>query len=363
MRKYESQFKRLFVFFLALTSIFCKGQIVEGEEYEQIDSLLNSEFEKRSFQGAALVAKHGKIIYQNAFGESNMEWKTPNTISTKFQIGSVTKPFTALAVLKAVEEGLLDLNKRITDYLPDYPKTPGDKITIHHLLSHTSGIIDFPDIPGFEWNLERLGHSQEMMLAYFQDKELKFEPGTNFKYSNLGYYLLTVILEKVKRKEFAEILQTEIFDIARMDNTSVAKFRTILDQRAEGYANTGKEVINAPPWDQSIVKGSGDIVSTVEDLFLFSLSLFSNKLLSQKYMDVMFTPSLPTKDNYAYGWFVSLPDKHSGPKWVRHSGSINGFSAILTHLTDDNYTIVLLSNLHGVKTIKITEEIKKILYK
>ncbi|RKN77953.1 hypothetical protein D7Z94_22310 [Ulvibacterium marinum] len=139
-----------------------------------------------------------------------------------------------------------------------------------------------------------------------------------------------------------------------MENTSVARFRTVLYERAEGYANTRKEVINAPPWDQSIVKGSGDMISTVEDLFLFSRALFSNKLLSAKYMEIMFTPSLPEKDNYAYGWFVSLPDKHTG--------SINGFSAILTHLTDDNCTITILSNLHGVKTIGITKDIKKIIY-
>ncbi|WP_422080844.1 serine hydrolase domain-containing protein [Ulvibacterium sp.] len=335
---------------------------MQEKKYSQIDSILSTYFKKGQFQGAVLVSQRGKIIYQNAFGESNMEWGTQNTITTKYQIGSVTKPFTAIMVLKAVEDGLLDLNGKITDYLTDFPKIQGDRITIHHLLSHTSGLIDFPDIQGFEWNLERLGHSQEMMLAYFKDEELKFEPGTEFRYSNLGYYLLTIILENVKGLEFREILQTEIFDVAKMKNTSVSGFRTILDQRAEGYANTGKEIINAPPWDQSIVKGSGDMISTVGDLFLFDRSLFSEKLLSKEYMDILFAPTLPEKDNYAYGWFVSLPDKHPGAKWVRHSGSINGFSAMLTHIIDNDSVIILLANLHGVNTMNITEEIKRILF-
>ncbi|MBA3714748.1 MAG: beta-lactamase family protein [Pyrinomonadaceae bacterium] len=318
--------------------------------------------DEKQFQGAVLIAEDGKVIYKGAFGLANMEWKALNSVTTRFRIASVTKPFTALLVLQAVEQGFLKLDGKVTDYLPDYPKATGERVTIHHLLSHTSGLVDYPDIPGFEWNRERLFHTQEAMLKEFSELDVKFTPGTDYRYSNFGYYLLGVMLEKVTGKKYATLLQEKIFDPAGMKHTSVADNKTILDQRAAGYFLSESGYRIAPPFDTSIVMAAGDIISTVDDLYLWDQALYTNKLLSAEYRALLFKPTMPEKDNYAYGWYVRLPGKHDGPNWARHSGTINGFSSIVVRLLDDKRTIILLSNVHGIKTIPISDALKKILY-
>lgn len=344
------------------SSLFSLAQSPSERHIQQIDSLVTSVYNGGHFSGAVLVASGQSIIYQKALGLANREWNTLNSVDTKYRIASITKSLTATLTLKLVQNGKLQLEDKVTDYLKDYPNRTGSLIAIHHLLSHTSGLIDYPDIPNFEWNLERLKHSRGDMLGYFKDRELLFEPGTDYRYSNLGYYLLTLILEEVSGQSYSQLLNEQICQPLGMQNTSVLSNRIVMEKRANGYANTQDGIINAPPFDQSIVMGAGDIISTVHDLYLFDQGLYNDSFLSSTYKEKMFTPSMPEKDNYAYGWYVKLPDKHEGPHWMRHSGSINGFSSLLLRLTDERHTIIILANMHGIKTIEIGDKIKGILY-
>lgn len=328
---------------------------------DQIDSLIESYVSKDQFAGVILVAKSGKSIYQNAFGAANREWSINNSLLTKFRVGSVTKPFTAVLTFQAIEKKLIRLDGKVFDYLPDYPKKYGEQITIYHLLSHTSGLIDIPEVQGLEWNKERLGHTQEEVLAYFKDRPLKFMPGTDFYYSNFGYYLLSVILERATRQSYASLLQQQIFLPAKMNNSTVSSNLDLLPNRANGYFKKDGKYFNAPFFDQSIVQGFGDIISTADDLLAFDQALENNELLSPSSQELMYNPTLPQKNNYSLGWFVELNGREGRPGWVRHSGSITGFSAVLVRLLNSNYTIVLLSNIHGIKTIEISDAIKNLL--
>ncbi len=327
----------------------------------RLDSLLKVKSKQEDFTGTVLVARKGKVIYQQAFGLANREWNIANTPATVFRIGSVTKPFTSVLVFQAVERGLLSLDGKVSDYLPDYPTQTGSKITVAQLLAHTSGLIDFTQVEGLEWNKERLRHSPEELLAYFKDRPLAFTPGSDFHYSNFGYVLLTVILEKVTGKPYQTLLEEQIFQKAGMRHSSIAENKMVIDGRASGYYTREDHYYNAPAFDPSVVKGCGDMLSTLEDLFLFDQALYSNKLLAAATTKQMFTPTLPEKNNYAYGWFVSLPAAPGGPSWVRHSGSVNGFSALLARYLEDQTTIIILANRHGVQTIPLSEAIRTIL--
>ncbi len=332
----------------------------------RLDTLIRGYAERGEFQGVALVAEGGRVVYQRAFGPANMEWGVPNTTTTRFHIGSVTKPLTAVLVLQALERGELRLDAPVSTYLPDYPKPAGDRITVRHLLSHTSGLPDFPDVPGLEWNRERLAHSRAELLAEFAALPLRFEPGTDVRYSNFGYSLLVVLLEQVTGRPYAALLQERICAPAGMTRTAAAEPRAVLPERAAGYfrADSGGRRVwrNAPFFDPSVVVGAGDVISTAEDLWRFDQALYDDRLLSAPSRALLFAPTMPAKDNYALGWYVRLPAKHPGPDWARHSGSVNGFSAILLRLPEGRRTVVLLSNAHGVRTTAISDAVKQVLY-
>jgi CubicO group peptidase (beta-lactamase class C family) len=325
-----------------------------------LDSLIRQYVDKGEFEGVILVANNGKPIYRQAFGLADRVWDIANNVSTKFRIASVTKPFTAVMAFKAIERGFLRLDGKIIDYLPDYPKKTGDLITIGNLLAHSSGLIDVPQVAGLDWNNERLNHSEHKMLSYFKDSSLLFAPGTDFRYSNFNYYLLRTIIAKVYKRDYDSLLQETIFIPAEMKHTSTAANRMVLDSLASGYYINNGVYYSAPYFDQSVVRGFGDIISTLDDLLAFDQALYGNRLLSDKTKAQMYSPSLPQKNNGSYGWFVKLPGE-TGPNWVRHSGSVNGYSSILVRLIDRNWTIILLSNRHGIQTTAISNAIKDLI--
>jgi len=330
---------------------------------EQIAAMIDDLARKGEFNGVVLVAHRGQPLYRGAFGLANREWEIPNDVETRFRVGSVTKPFTATLVLRAVEQGLLGFDTRVREYFPDKTTAAVNQVTISQLLSHTSGVIDYPDVAGFEYNGERLKHSREEMLQLFIDAPLRFPPGTDQRYSNFGYFLLGYLLERLTGKSYASLLQRQIFDPLGMKNSSAAENKQLVARRAAGYYVQDGITYNALPFDTSIVMGAGDIISTADDLLRFDQALYSDQLLSETMRRFLFIPRMPEKDNYAYGWYVRLPSRHPGPDWARHSGSINGFSSLLLRLPESRHTVVLLSNLHGVKTIPLGDEIKSILLK
>lgn len=357
---------KLFYLFLFLVLFYPFGVLLSQTKATKIDALLNQYFKFQEFNGSALVAEEGKIIYKKGFGMANMEWNIPNSPDTKFRLGSVTKQFTAMLIMQLVEDGKLKLHIPITTYIPDYPKDQGEKITIHHLLTHTSGIPNYTDQPSFI-SIMRNPITPIDLIKTFWNLPLEFEPGAKFKYSNSGYIVLGYIIEKVTGKTYEEMLKEMIFEPLGMKNSGYDHTADIIPKRASGYNKIGTEYFNSQYLDMSVPYSAGSLYSTVEDMYLWDQALYTNKLLSEKYLEKIFTPysKPPFADGYGYGWglskkyFDSLKDTLN---IVTHGGTINGFNSIILRITNSKDLIVLLNNTGVTKLNEMSDKIIDILY-
>ncbi len=333
---------------------------------KQIDKLLNQYLEYGQFNGSVLVAEKGKIIYKKGFGMANMEWDIPNEPDTKHRLGSVTKQFTAMLIMQLVAEGKLEPEATVSEYLPDYPKSTGEQITIHQLLTHTSGIPSYTSFPNFFQDMSRDPYSPSEFLDLFADSALQFTPGTEFTYSNSGYFLLGAIIEKVTGKSYEQALHEKILSPLQMNHTGYDHHNTIMKNRATGYEKKGNTFENAPYLDMTIPYAAGSMYSTVEDLFLWDQALYTEKLLPKKYMDIMFSSYIPAFGrHYAYGWFVGktpIGNSKDSLQTVDHGGGINGFNTIISRIISDKSLIVLSNNTGGAPLNEITIAINGILY-
>jgi CubicO group peptidase (beta-lactamase class C family) len=327
----------------------------------KIQEVLSTAHKHRLFNGSALVAENGKIIYKSAFGMANMEWAIPNTPDTRFRLASITKQFTAELTLQLVEQGKLKIDGKITDYLPDYRKDVGDKVTIHHLLTHTSGIPSYTSQPGFFENVSRNPYKVADFVKKYTSGELEFEPGSKYSYNNSGYFLLGAIIEKVTGKTYEQALKEHILDPAGMKNSGYDRHDTLSSKRAAAYAKTENGYNNAAYLDMSIPYAAGSLYSTVEDLYLWDQALYADKLLSAASKELMYKPFL---DNYAYGWNVtnaSFKQNDQPVQVIRHGGGINGFSTMIVRFPKEKNLIVLLDNT-AQNTGRLSETITNILY-
>src|SRR5512145_1892680 len=201
----------------------------------KIQDVLSLAHKYRQFNGTALVAENGKVVYKGAFGMANMEWGIPNTPETRFRLGSITKQFTAALTLQLVEQGKIKLDAKISDYLPDYRKDIGEKVTIHHLLTHTSGIPSYTSQPGFFENVSRNPYKVADFVKKYTSGHLEFKPGAKYSYNNSGYFLLGAIIERVTGKSYEQVLKENILDPAGMKNTGYDHHDTLIQKRASGY--------------------------------------------------------------------------------------------------------------------------------
>ena len=348
---------------LGFLALLFTGTMAFGQtKAEQIDELLKEYLAYSKFNGSALVAKDGKVIFKKGYGMANMEWDIPNNTNTKHRLGSVTKQFTAMLILQLVAEGKLDLQAPITNYLPEYPKENGDKITTHHLLTHTSGIPNYTSFPDFFKDVSRDPYTPKEFTTKFQDMELEFTPGEKFNYSNSGYFLLGVLIENLSGKTYEEMLDEKIFFPLGMKESGFDHHSDILKNRATGYENNGNGFINSPFLDMSIPYAAGSLYATVEDLYLWDQALYTNKLLSREYMDMYFKPHIPAfgSFHYAYGWMVgneALGNTTDSIAVITHGGGINGFNTQISRQLSDKSLIVLLNNAGGAPLGKITQSI------
>lgn len=327
----------------------------------KVQEVLTLAHKYRVFNGTALVAENGKVVYKGAFGMANMEWAIPNTPDTKFRLGSITKQFTAMLALQLVEQGKIKLDGKLSDYLPDYRKDIGDKVTVHHLLTHTSGIPSYTGQPGFFENVSRNPYKVVDFVKKYTSGDLEFEPGSKFRYNNSGYFLLGAIIEKVTGKSYEQALKENILDPAGMKNTGYDHHKTLIAKRATGYSKTADGYDNAPYLDMSIPYAAGSMYSTVEDLYLWDQVLYTNKLISAQSKALMYKPFL---DNYAYGWAVSdasFKYNDQPVQIIRHGGGINGFSTMIARFPKEKNLIVLLDNT-GQNMGPLSDTIGKILY-
>jgi CubicO group peptidase (beta-lactamase class C family) len=330
---------------------------------QKIDELISLYNKYDQFNGAALVAENGKVIYKKGFGLANMEWNIPNQPDTRFRLGSITKQFTATLILQLVEQGKLKLDARVSDYLEGYRKDTGAKITIHHLLTHTSGLPNYTAQPGFSETVSRNPYAVDAFVKKYTSGDLEFEPGAKFNYSNSGYFLLGAIIEKVTGKSYEQALKENIFDPLGMKNTGYDHYDAIIGKRAAGYVKTPSGYRHAPYLDMTIPYAAGSLYSTVEDLFLWDQALNEGKVLSAKSKELMFKPNL---EDYGYGFVIkntSLgPNKLAVPI-IQHNGGINGFNTIMIRFVRDKRVLVLLNNAQQGRALdRLADGITNILY-
>lgn len=334
---------------------------------DKLDELVSMYSEYGKFNGSVLVSDQGKVIYKKGFGMANMEWDIPNQPNTKHRLGSITKQFTAMLILQLVAEGKLDLQAPITTYLPDYPKASGDIITSHHLLTHTSGIPNYTAFPKFMEDESRNPYTPEEFVKTFADRALDFTPGEKFSYSNSGYFLLGVLVEKLSGKSYEQMLQDKIFIPLNMKDTGYDNHEDILKNRATGYEKSGVNYVNSRYLDMSIPYAAGSIYSTVEDLYKWDQGLYTTSILPEKYMTLYVKPHIPDLGNghYAYGWgvgYAKIGKSTDSIYAVGHGGGINGFNTNISRTTSDKSLIVLLNNTGRAPLNEMTRAILGIMH-
>lgn len=328
----------------------------------KIDALVRQYADNRQFNGSVLVAENGQIIVKKGYGMANMEWSIANAPDTKFRLGSITKQFTAMLIVQLAEKGTLKLDATISTYLPDYPKATGDKITIHHLLTHTSGLPNYTSFPKFFETMSRDPYTPDAFVKQFAELPLDFEPGTKFSYSNSGYFLLGVLVEKVTGKTYAQVLQENILTPLQLRDTGYDLFSPILTRRATGYQKKSGNYVNAPYLDMSIPYAAGSLYSTVEDLYRWDQALYTDKLLSASAKAKLFTPF---RDDYGYGWIMhnaKVGERKDSVSLVGHSGGINGFNTLISRVPADKHLIVLLNNTGDAPLNAMRQNILRVLY-
>lgn len=313
----------------------------------KVEEFVNTLKKLGPFSGAILIAKEGKVLVSRGYGMANLEHGVANAPQTKFRIASVTKPFTATATILLQERGKLNVQDPVCKYLSPCPEA-WQKITIHHLLTHTSGIPKDPNFPDYD-KTRALPSTAASLIERFKGQPLEFQPGDRYEYSNSGYVLLGYIIEKVSGKSYEDFLRENIFEPLKMMNTGYDHHRLVLKHRAQGYIWEFNQFINAAYIDMSNLYATGGLYSTVEDLFLFDQALYTEKLLTKKSLDTMLTPF---KDGYGYGWQLGPQFNHSV---ISHSGKLDGFTANVARFPDDRTCVIFLSNIENTRLSEITQ--------
>lgn len=343
------------------STVFSQGST--SDKARKIDEVMSLANKYNSFNGSVLVAESGKVIHKKGYGDANMEWNIPNTPDTKFRLGSITKQFTAALILQLVDEGKVKLDGKLSDYLPAYRKDIGDKVTVHQLLNHTSGIPSYTGLPGFGANVSRNPYNVDDFVKQYASNDLEFEPGSKFSYNNSGYFLLGAIIEKVTGKSYGQVLKEKILDPLGMKNTGYDLHAPIIEKRATGYQRAANGYRHAPYLDMSIPYAAGSMYSTVEDLYLWDQALYTDRVVSAQSKALMYKPAL---SDYAYGWVINKAEFGNGTPAVErimHGGGINGFNTLIIRFPQQKHLIVLLDNTsQGESLDRLEDTITRILF-
>jgi len=318
------------------------GPVSDKELAAQIDTLLSSAYKPDGPGAAVLVKKRGRVVLRKGYGLANIELKVPVEPDMVFRLGSVTKQFTAVAILMLAEEGKLSLQDEITRFLPDYP-TQGKKITVENLLTHTSGIKNYTDLP--EWlPLQRKDMTLGELIDLFKNQPLDFAPGEWWKYSNSGYVLLGAIIEEASGKTYADFVQDRIFGPLGMKSACYDSPSRIIPRRVSGYAKGNAGYENAPYLSMSQPYAAGSLASSVDDLAVWSEALLAGKLVKKETLEKAFV-SFKLKDGqatkYGFGWCIS---DYEGHRLIEHSGGIHGFLSHAMFFPEDGVFVALLAN-------------------
>ena len=310
----------------------------------ELEAYMGQQAANLSFSGAALVARRGHVLLQKGYGASSRRWKRPNTERIQFRIASISKQFTAVAILLLQARGKLDVHDHMCDYISDCPPAWAD-ITLHQLLTHTSGIrgqYDDPTYPAWQATPQ----TPAEVMQRFADWPLEFAPGTSWKYSDSGYLVLGRIIERVSGMPYGQFLEDNIFTPLGMRDTGYLHATHL----ASGYGNS-YELTPAEAADPSVDYAAGGLYSTVGDLYLWDRALFDDQFLSPNLREMAFTPyervpSFAGADNtsYGYGFMLGQLRQPYGQPFIAHGGRAEGYSAMNAYFPDEQVAIVLLGN-------------------
>ena len=305
----------------------------------RLDAVAQSYTADHAFMGAVLVAQGDRVLLDKGYGMADLEWDIPNTPEVVFRLGSLTKQFTAALVLLLQQDGKLRIDEPVGKYLPEAPAA-WEKITLANLLGHTSGIPNFTSDKAFPtWCMSEHTHAEE--LAFFRDKPLDFEPGSQFAYSNSNYEVLGLVIEKVSGRTYGDLLRERLFEPLGIKHTGLDSDELILPKRAQGYSPGQGGLVHARSESMSVPWAAGSVYSTTGDLRRWEEGLFGGKVLDAGSLKRMTTPG---KGEYGLGLEVTRKD---GLDVVAHGGGIEGFNTELTYVPERQITVVVLSNVNG----------------
>src|SRR5262245_4863289 len=322
----------------ALVAVFVASSCF-AQDAKNLDQIVQPYVQDKTFMGSVLVARGADVLLSKGYGSANLEWDVANAPSTKFRLGSITKQFTAVSILLLEERGKLKLDDPIKTYETDAPPA-WDRITIFNLLTHTSGIPNFTDLPEYQ-TMQLSDTPVAKTIATVRDRALDFFPGEKMSYSNSGYIVLGDVIEKVSGLSYEKFVQDNIFTPLGMRDSGYDSNSTVIPHRASGYTSSPKGLVNAGFVHMSIPHAAGALYSTTEDLLKWEQALFGGRIISAKSLEKMTTPF---KNNYALGVTVQ---NASGRKVVQHGGGIQGFNTFLAFYPDDKLTIAVLANVNG----------------
>lgn len=346
-RRIETLMKiKRFIFFMltmgfgsvVATTTLSEIEVSNQRLVRQIDAYMQN---YSDFSGAVLIAKAGEVVFSRGYGYANDDLGVLNTPQTKFRIASLAKSFTSMAIMQLQEQGLLSVRDPLSRFIPDYPD--GNKITIHHLLTHSSGVQNYYK------HFSDVCHcrSVDELVIALKAWPLDFEPGSQFRYSNSGYVLLAHIIETVSGKKYGNFLRENIFDPLKMNDSGQDDSESVLKDHAIGYVKINYALQKVPSILGPItLVGNGDLYSSVQDLYKWDQALEAEKIVSKRSLEAIFTPHVvmegsPTR-GHGYGWFV---DEYLGKRVIEYSGGLRGFSSKYIKFIDDQITIILLTNV------------------
>lgn len=328
-----------------------KSAVQISADTKELDSILQRFSDANMFQGVVLVATDGKVLLNKGYGLADAATQKPNDPSLVYQIGSVTKQFTAVAILKLQEEGKLSVNDTISKYFPRLKD--GGRITIRHMLTHTSGLFNYTNDTTFWMHEAVRPSSHEKMMGRFADMPLDFEPGTKFSYSNSGYVLLGYIIEQVSGKPYEQYIRENIFRPLGMNRSGFDFVKA--SNRATGYY-AGGNTEQAMIVDSTGSYAAGSIYTTTTDLLKWVQAMHSKKIIKPESWEQAFTPF---KGQYGYGLIM---DKMYGQKRIWHNGGIHGFVSNLEYFPESNTTVILISNNMSSDLPKLSRTIDAALF-
>ncbi len=340
------------------TILFSQIDKKDKQIVNDIDSYLSAQFKNNQPGCAILVATKGQLLYKKGFGLANMEWNIPIATNTVFQIGSVTKLFTALGILQLAEKQKLSLKDSIQKFIPTFP-SKGHAITIEHLLTHTSGIKDYVTMNHPDPNVMRRDFKTLEVIDFFKNEPLEFMPGTKSSYSSSGTFLLGYIIEVVSGIPYGQYVEENVFKPAGMSNSYYGDNSKVIPSRADSYTMEEGIYRNGDYRSMTLPYAAGALLSTVEDMFKWHQALHSNTLLGKNLLtkaNTAYELKDGTKGDFGYGWFVNYVQVQGSPT-LAHSGGISGFNSLVMYLPNEDVLVVVLSNFQDAKVQEITTNV------